>query len=84
MNITIVEKTYQRNGVSGRGFIQIKFRYSAKNEPEGVVLIAILPVQDNGDIEPTECFVINPLDFNDSYRGDTFGYEFAKIDGLLN
>ena len=84
MNITIVEKTYQRNGVSGRGFMQVKFQFSAKDEPKGVMLIAILPVQDSGKIDPTECFVINPLDFSDQYRGDNFGEAFTKIKKLLD
>ena len=83
MNITIVEKTHQRNGISGKDFMQIKFTYSAKNEPNGVILIAIIPVQNNGEIDPTECFVVNPLNFDESYRGDSFGYEFAKMKKLL-
>lgn len=84
MKINIVEKSYQRNGISGRGFLQVKFRYSDKNEPANVILIAILPIQDDGNILETECFVINPLDFNDHYRGDTFGAEFKNIKGLLD
>lgn len=83
MKITIVEKTFQRNGISGRGFMQVKFTYSAKDEPNGVILIAVLPIADTGEIEPTECFVVNPLNLSDSYRGDTFGYEFAKIKDLI-
>ena len=78
-NITIIEKSYQRNGITGRGFLQVKYR-----DENGVVLFAILPIQDDGKVLAKECYVFNALDLKDHYRGDVIGARFAKMTGLLS
>ena len=70
-NIKIDGISYQRNGISGEGFYQVFFRFSEKGIAERN-LIAVL----TGD--KTYCFVIDPLDIEDHWRGDNFESDLRK------
>ena len=71
MNIKVDGIDFQRNGISGEGFYQVFFRYSDKGIPERKLIGVI-----TGD--KTYCFVIDPSDIENHWRGDNFESDLRK------
>jgi hypothetical protein len=70
----IREMNYQRNGVSGVGFYQIKFAHEGQKD-----LIATFTTEkEDTIINFSTCRVVDPNNFQNAYRGDYFGYEIQK------
>ena len=70
MKVSILEKSYQRNGISGDGFEVYRIR------SDGETLIATITYADGpgGErLDPTTCRVVDPLDLQSHYRGDVIG-----------
>lgn len=68
------EIEYQRNGVCGAGFFQLRFRASCS--PERPLLGVVFTTGD--DERTSECYaVVDPNDLSQHWRGDHF------VDGLL-
>ncbi len=70
MKVSILEKSYQRNGITGDGFEVFRIRC------EGQTLIATIRYADGpgGErLDATTCRVVDPLDLESHYRGDVIG-----------
>jgi hypothetical protein len=75
MNIKIDGIEFQRNGIGGQPFYQVFFRYSEKGMEERK-LIGVLTGNK------TYCFVIDPSDIQNHWRGDNFERELR--DAIIN
>ena len=71
MNIKINGVDFQRNGVGGEPFYQVFFTYKKRGMNE-IDLVGV--VTDN----PTQCFVVDPKDIQNHWRGDVFESELRK------
>lgn len=72
--------TFQRNGIAGEGFYVIEFDWrDDRNNESGYKFIATFESnnEDNAILIPS-CRVLNPIDISMCWRGDNFGYAFAK------
>jgi hypothetical protein len=74
-NIKIDGVEFQRNGIGGQPFYQVFFRYSEKGMEERK-LIGVLTGNK------TYCFVIDPSDIQNHWRGDNFERELR--DAVIN
>ena len=77
--IKILNSRYNRNGVSGRGFHKVLFNYIDDYDNSTETLIAIVPENDEGKKEVSDCSILNPLRFEDCYRGDVIGFELIPL-----
>lgn len=81
--LKFIELNYQRNGVTGDGFFQVKFTNS--EYPEGL-FIATFETNDgeeNGKprdtIESNNCRVTNIRDFSSGWRGDNLSSDIQEM-----
>jgi len=83
--VTIRKLDYQRNGISGEGFFQALIDFKEKDD-SGTGLIATFETKADEDgneigVNQITTRVIDPLDFNRHWRGDSLGYD---IEAALN
>lgn len=69
IKLAILERSYQRNGISGIGFEVFKIRC------DGQTLIATVATDDREPegLDLETCRVLDPLDLEAHYRGDCIG-----------
>lgn len=72
MKIKIISKHRQRNGISGLPFLTVLFLLTE----DGHTNILIATASDKND--PTTYRVIDPMNLENCYRGDTIGHALAK------
>lgn len=70
----IISSNYQRNGVSGVGFVSALV-YDDIGKP---LLVTVAYGTDGETLDPASCRVVNPCNMTEGFRGDVIGEEFIK------
>lgn len=70
MEIKILKSELNRNGVEGIAFTKILFNITEDNDTK-----TLIGIFDDGD----NFFILDPLNFNDKFRGDIIGREIKKL-----
>lgn len=74
-SVVILERSHQRNGVSGEPFDVFKIVCSDDNSVE---LIATM-CRENDKWMTSSCRVVNPLELESHFRGDRFGIAIETL-----
>ena len=72
---------YQRNGMSGTGFFVADITLKDRGVPP-INLLAVLSTGHGDDpdgVDPYECYVIDPTDLDNHWRGDNIGVALVPL-----
>ena len=90
---TILSVDYQRNGITGQGFYDVRFVFEEEGErPQFLIAIiesSSIPDEavpwrkfgpiDYSKLDGTHTYIIDPMDTRNHWRGDRVGFEIVKF-----
>lgn len=79
MMINPISFAYHRNGVGGRQFVVVRFKYQDDPSVREKILWGILPEHATGEEDQVECYIIDPTDHESCWRGDYFASELRAL-----
>lgn len=76
IKVSILERSYQRNGICGEPFEVVKFHLQEGGDDGGTLIATI---RGNDKLKAETCRVIDPTNLSSHWRGDVLGYELIKV-----
>jgi hypothetical protein len=80
-SLKILESGYQRNGISGEGFVYFKIQFDDEMGNRERIGIATMSCDDHEKDEPFNgsCRVVTPDNLENHWRGDNFEYDLRAM-----